>query len=323
LIFQDRNGTLEIVYEGEADLRLHDGGIQIFDSNNQLKYTLSPSERNRSLPPGSYRVKVIGTDGVKLETESFEMAQAGVFTLRATAKPADPVENNLHDEKRETPVHLDQAFFPGRVVVWENFTDADRCSIPISANQKVEDHRFIAMKSDCMVNALLPLDLGPNLETGAGFIRCRGVNSRVFFNFATRQTQDQFRWLGVNNPKPVLWCINIHRQDLENGLWTAKPSTRVSESFIEVADSAPGKWLEFAFRWSPRTYDVWLNNRYLGGGELPSEELTIGKPKAMQLAAIAATAGNIQLEIDSLGIWDQSDLMGGDELPATLTRDTK
>lgn len=322
LTFQNKDGSLEIVYEGDADLRLHDGGIQIFDSKNQLKYTLSPSEKNHSLPPGSYRVKVVGADGVKLETESFEMAQAGVFTLKATAQPAKKIETALpksDDDDIPIPVVLDEKFFPGRLVFSDNFTDAGRSSIPLSENQKVENHRFVIQKLNSKLRERLQLHMGPDLDSSACYIRCRGFNSKPFLNFAVRQTGDKFRWLGLNNPKVGQWDINIHRRDQEYGTWFQKPST-LAETFSVADDRKIGQWTEFAVRWSLSTYDVWVNSRYVAGGALPSDELSIGKPKAFELCAIGLEPGDIQLEIDFVGVWDQSGLDGANALPPTLNR---
>ena len=162
--------------------------------------------------------------------------------------------------------------------------------------------------------------LGPALESGACLIRCRGLNSRVFLNFASRNSGEKSRWLGLNNPRPGQWQINVHLRDRENGVWTEKPRIRNAESFTVDTDLMVGKWVDFAVRWSPSTYDAWVNGRYLGGGNLPTVELTIGKPIALQLCAGAVEDGDIQLEVDFVGMWDQSALDTSTELPATLTR---
>src|SRR5262249_19880672 len=43
---------------------------------------LKPSEKNRTLPPGKYLIEVTGVDGLKLDTEKFEITRGDKTTVR-------------------------------------------------------------------------------------------------------------------------------------------------------------------------------------------------------------------------------------------------
>jgi Leucine-rich repeat (LRR) protein len=77
LIFKTESGTLIVHVEGDADIRFKNGKLQIYDESGKLKYELEPAERNKRLPAGKYTVKVTGVDGLKLDTDKFEMTRSG------------------------------------------------------------------------------------------------------------------------------------------------------------------------------------------------------------------------------------------------------
>jgi TPR repeat protein/tRNA A-37 threonylcarbamoyl transferase component Bud32 len=97
LFFQTAEGTLVVEVEGDAEVRFAQGELRLYGDDGKLKYTLKPSEKNKSLPPGSYRVKVEGADGLKLDTERFELEKRGKVVVRVTAAP--PVAKEVEKEK--------------------------------------------------------------------------------------------------------------------------------------------------------------------------------------------------------------------------------
>jgi hypothetical protein len=77
LIFKTKDGLLVVEVDGAADVRFKQGKLQIYDEAGKLKYELEPSERNKTLPTGTYQIRVSGSDGLKLDTDKFEMTRAG------------------------------------------------------------------------------------------------------------------------------------------------------------------------------------------------------------------------------------------------------
>lgn len=84
LYYRTENGTLVVEVDNEADVRFQKGELQIYDAAGKLQYTLKPSEKNKMLPAGKYLVKVAFADGVKLETEKFEIVKNGQAKVRVT-----------------------------------------------------------------------------------------------------------------------------------------------------------------------------------------------------------------------------------------------
>ena len=85
LFFETKVGTLIVEVDGDADVRFKNGELQIYDADGKLKYTLKPGERDKKMPPGKYTVQVVSADGVKLDTDKFEMSKDGKVVLRVTA----------------------------------------------------------------------------------------------------------------------------------------------------------------------------------------------------------------------------------------------
>ena len=86
LYFETKDGTLVVQVDGDADVRFKNGQLQIFDADNKLKYTLTPSEKNKTLPPGKYLVKIVGADGIKIESPEFVMEKNGKASVRVVAE---------------------------------------------------------------------------------------------------------------------------------------------------------------------------------------------------------------------------------------------
>lgn len=86
LIVETKDGRLIVEVDGDAEVRLKDGELRLYDTSGSLKYTLKPSERIKALPPGQYTVQVVSADGVKLDTEKFEMNRDGKVVVRVTAE---------------------------------------------------------------------------------------------------------------------------------------------------------------------------------------------------------------------------------------------
>jgi WD40 repeat protein/serine/threonine protein kinase len=109
LSFETKDGTLEVVVDDDADVRFKNGKLQIFDADGTLKYTLAPSEKNKTLPPGKYLVKIAGADGVRLEAPEFVMEKNGKASVRVVAlanKPNGPKNGLPSDPVATRPYAL-------------------------------------------------------------------------------------------------------------------------------------------------------------------------------------------------------------------------
>jgi len=84
LYFRTEAGTLVVEVDKEADVRFQQGELRIHDAAGKLLYSLKPSEKNKSLPAGKYLIDVAGAEGVKLETDRFEIVRNGQATVRVT-----------------------------------------------------------------------------------------------------------------------------------------------------------------------------------------------------------------------------------------------
>jgi hypothetical protein len=94
LLFKTKDGTLVVEVDGGADVRFQKGELRIYDSDGKLKYTLKPSDKNRTLPPGKHLIEVAGVDGLKVDTEKFEITRGDRTTVRVTVDAAALVKNH-------------------------------------------------------------------------------------------------------------------------------------------------------------------------------------------------------------------------------------
>ncbi|MFO0843259.1 MAG: protein kinase [Gemmataceae bacterium] len=85
---ETKDGTLVVeLADEDVEARIRNGELQLVGADGKVKYALRPSEKNRAaLAPGEYRIRVSGADGLKLDTEAFEMKQGGRVTVRVTVE---------------------------------------------------------------------------------------------------------------------------------------------------------------------------------------------------------------------------------------------
>jgi eukaryotic-like serine/threonine-protein kinase len=88
LVFKTNDGTLIVNVDDAADVRFRNGELQIMDPDGKLKYTLKASEKNKTLPPGKYLIQVAGVDGLKMETNNFEIIRNDKTSVRVTVAAA-------------------------------------------------------------------------------------------------------------------------------------------------------------------------------------------------------------------------------------------
>src|SRR5262249_49944258 len=79
------NGTLVVEIDDETEARVKNGKLVLTGPDGKVRYTLAPSERNRKIDAGPYRVRVEGADGLKVDTPEFTLKKGGKVTVRVTA----------------------------------------------------------------------------------------------------------------------------------------------------------------------------------------------------------------------------------------------
>lgn len=102
LVFTNKDGTLVVEVDESADVRFKGGKLEVYDEAGKKLYTLEPSDKNKTLPPGKYSVKVTGADGLKLDTETFQIEKNGKVFVKVTA--AGPKDVAVVDPKKPDPV---------------------------------------------------------------------------------------------------------------------------------------------------------------------------------------------------------------------------
>jgi hypothetical protein len=83
LTFPTPQGTFIVELENK-DLtpRLKNGKLELRDADGNVKYTLSPIEQSKKLPPGEYRIRVVGADGLTVDVPEFVIKSGGERTVR-------------------------------------------------------------------------------------------------------------------------------------------------------------------------------------------------------------------------------------------------
>jgi WD40 repeat protein/tRNA A-37 threonylcarbamoyl transferase component Bud32 len=95
LLYETPKGQLVIEMNStEYEARFRDGQLRIYDKEGKLLYTLKPSEKNKSLPAGSYKLEVLGSDGAKLDTEEFTIQKGQDTAVRVKLRPVEPKRSN-------------------------------------------------------------------------------------------------------------------------------------------------------------------------------------------------------------------------------------
>jgi TPR repeat protein len=101
LYFDTGDGRLVVRVADDAEVRFAKGELRVYGDDGKLAFVLKPSEKNRNLPPGKYRVAVEGADGLRLDTDEFEMRRHGKVVVRVTAVPAPVARSDKEGKKDE------------------------------------------------------------------------------------------------------------------------------------------------------------------------------------------------------------------------------
>ena len=87
-VFKTPNGTFVVqVDDKDVETRFKNGELQICDTDGKVKYTLKADERSKDAPPGEYRMRVVGADGLTVRTDVFTLKKGETTTVRVELAP--------------------------------------------------------------------------------------------------------------------------------------------------------------------------------------------------------------------------------------------
>jgi len=98
LQFATPQGTLLVETDDPAiEARFKSGVLKLYGPDDKLLYTIQPSERNKMLPAGKYKIEVAGADGLTLDTDAFTLKKDGKETVRVLLKPVAVAQKTPED----------------------------------------------------------------------------------------------------------------------------------------------------------------------------------------------------------------------------------
>lgn len=336
IMFRTPSGTLVVEASDEAKVLFKDGQLQIMDESGKVAYRLTAQAPSQELSPGKYQIRVVGVDGLSIDTESFVIKRNEKTHIHVTAvknsddtTTGDPISKtaqNKVESQGEQPLNIAAAgashsaerareslgSFAGRAILQANFSDAKQWPLPLVNNATVESRieggLLVATKTKFDAkDPFITLPMDARLNRGALAVRCRSTTGRVFFSFCTRQDGQRARWLSLSLLEGG-WSLFLVRQDKKDNVWQDATSTRMASSTIPDHKRAKENWASVAMRWSEKDFDVWIDGEHIAGGTLPSDELTLGQPTPSQVCVRNEAENLATLEIDQLGLWDQADV---------------
>jgi serine/threonine protein kinase/WD40 repeat protein len=93
LTYSTSQGTFIVqIDDKDVEARFKNGKLELRGPDGQVKYTLSPSERNKKLPIGEYKIRVVGADGLTVDIDKFTMEKNGEVTVSVVFVPEDGIE---------------------------------------------------------------------------------------------------------------------------------------------------------------------------------------------------------------------------------------
>jgi hypothetical protein len=172
-------GTLVVeINDAETETRVKGGKLILTGPDGKVRYVLSPSEGDRKIDAGPYKVRVEGADGVAVSTSEFTLKKNDKVTVRVTAvaKAADPDRKaaewvlslggmvKLNAQDRSINVIADLPREPFRLTAMD-----------LGGNRRVSDAGLAHFK-DCKSLVGISLDRTPVSDAGlAHFKDCKGL----------------------------------------------------------------------------------------------------------------------------------------------------
>jgi serine/threonine protein kinase len=311
-VFETKNGKLIVAVDDGIDLRFKTGVLEVFDAQGKRTYTLALSEKNAAIAPGKYQVKVVGADGLKLDTAEFEMTKSGRVVLRVTAEPsATPAVVGIPDAGSNSSFSAADAF-PGKLVLRDTFENAATSLLPLvdgpTLTHTVRDHKYLMTNTAAKSGVVMFVGIGPGLATGAFACRARVENGDLFCTFGARNDRRVSRWQALTIAPAGTWSVSRLRHERENEKWVVKPRTVLMSGNALDPSLVAGKWVTMAVRWSETDYTVWLNETLATSGTINPDDRQGGDPSPIQLGLHVLRDGPAKIEVDYATLWDQAGL---------------
>jgi WD40 repeat protein/serine/threonine protein kinase len=88
------NGILIVeIKDDQVEARIKNGKLILMGADGKVRYTLTPSERNKQIEAGRYKIRVEGADGLILSTDEFTLEKGGRTTVRVSIQPKGSVKD--------------------------------------------------------------------------------------------------------------------------------------------------------------------------------------------------------------------------------------
>jgi uncharacterized membrane protein len=85
---ETENGTLVVeINDAETEARIQGGKLVLTGPDDKVRYTLSPSEGDKKIEAGRYKVRVEGAGGLTLDVPEFTLKKGDKVTVRVTMDP--------------------------------------------------------------------------------------------------------------------------------------------------------------------------------------------------------------------------------------------
>ncbi len=103
-------GTFVVqIDDKEVESRFKNGELRILDKDGKLKYTLKPAERSKDMLPGTYRIHVVGADGLTVDVDEFTMRRGDNVTVRVKLLPNGTTKTEPPAPEAKSTQHSDGA----------------------------------------------------------------------------------------------------------------------------------------------------------------------------------------------------------------------
>ncbi|HKB01727.1 MAG TPA: serine/threonine-protein kinase [Gemmataceae bacterium] len=307
LFFETKDGTLMVeVADNDTEARFKNGELQLLDSDGKVKYTLKPTDRSAAVAPGDYLVKVVGADGLQIETREFTMTKRGQVTVRVTAVPkavaAKPTPKK--DPASAPPKDL----FAGELTAYETFDDPARTPAAFGskgAPLRVKNGAYVAEWTAGKAGDFAATHFGkPNPDLGF-VVRFRATNTRVFTNYLIRSGPGGFIWVSLLINPPGDWTVT-KREELAKGPEAGKQRVQVlAKSDRPVGELAGGGWVTIRGRAVGTEFELWANEERMVQATVPNypDGVAEWNPGAVEIGGEVAVRGPAKLEFDHVAVW--------------------
>ncbi len=175
IMFQTSSGTLVVEASDDAKILFQNGQLHILDESGKVAYRLTAQAPSQDVKPGKYQVRVVGVDGLSVDTESFVISRnkethirvKAVSDIEALAGGPVSIAENSGEKAAKEPLKIASETnavtgsgsgaielihsFQGRALLQADFSDAKQWPLPLVNKPTVEsriEKRHVGYEQD-------------------------------------------------------------------------------------------------------------------------------------------------------------------------------